>query len=184
MVFGTLVAVSACGPNLEPAPVMTPEERLRAEEMKAYQQEQEGKKRGGDENFVAEDEPEVFDKKQAEMELRRASLSAATCGDVVGDKSKKGIAHVNIVFASDGSVREATVEKPYGDGDLGACILNAYKAVIVPPFKEAEFAMPWELDLSGKAKGHEADDLERKIFGGGDDNEDEDEKSAKNTKKK
>lgn len=142
----------ACGPSMEPERVMTPEERLQQEEQKAYEAELERKKRGDTSDIEIEPEQaELFDKKGAEMELKRASLSASTCPDVVEGKHPKGVAEVSITFASDGSVKSASVAPPF-DGDLKECILTAYQAVIIEPFREPEATVPWKLDLTGKKK--------------------------------
>lgn len=166
---------------------MTPEQRLREQEELAYKAEQKKKSHGDDGNYeVEEDEAEAFDKNQAEMELKRASLSAQTCGDVVESKDKKGVVDINIVFVSDGSVKEATIAAPYADGPISDCIRNAYEAVIVPPFKEQEYSMSWQLDLSGKknADQEKSAKLQKKIFGGKDDEEGKDDKKKKSKKKK
>jgi hypothetical protein len=131
---------------------MTPEERLQEQEQLAYEAELESKKGGGDSEIdLGDDDDEVksFDVKQAEMELRRATLSAVTCPDVV-EKAPKGAGEVTVNFRSDGAVRDASLNQPFSGSAIEDCVLNAYRAVIVPPFKEAEYSMNWKVDLSGK----------------------------------
>jgi hypothetical protein len=133
---------------MEPGGVRTPEQRLQDEEMKAYEAEKAEAARGDDYGeHVETDEREAFDKKQAELELKRASLSARTCVGVVENKKKpEGVADVSITFNNDGHVREATIGSPYTDTPLGECVLNAYRSVIVPTFREAEYTMGWQLE--------------------------------------
>lgn len=144
-----------CGPSLDADRVLTPDERLDEQERLAYEAEQENKKKGGGSEIPLEEEDQTkaFDTKQARMELRRASLSAVTCVDVVEDKKKpKGEADLNVTFSHDGSVKEATIASPFAGSSLEECVLNAYRQVIVPPFKEQEYSMPWRVDLTGKKR--------------------------------
>lgn len=141
--------LAACGPSMEPGGVMTPEQRLQEEEMKAYEAEKAEKARGDDYEVPAEtDEREEFDKKQAELEMKRASLSARTCVKVVEGAKATTVADVTVIFGNDGNVREATIGSPYADTPLGECVLNAYRSVIVPPFRETDFTMAWQLDFN------------------------------------
>lgn len=146
------VLFAGCGPSMEPGGVKSPEDRIREQEQLAYEAEQREKQQGDD--YLVEDadvdEREAFDQKQADLELKRASLSARTCGDVVEGDKPKGVADVMVIFQSDGNVREATIGAPYSDTQLGECVLNAYRAVIVPPFRETEFTVPWKLDFDAK----------------------------------
>jgi hypothetical protein len=147
--------VPGCGPSLDADRIMTPDERLDEQERLAYESEQENKKKGGGPQveLTEEDDTKAFDKKQATLELRRASLSAVTCLDVIEDKKKpKGEGDLNITFVHDGGVKEVTIGAPFAGSVLEECVLNAYRGVIVPPFKEAEFSMPWRVDLTGKKR--------------------------------
>lgn len=140
---------------------MTPEERLAEEEKAAYEAEQAEKKRRAEEGEVYEaEEPAAkeFDEHHAEMELKRATRNAESCTGVVTDAKERGEATVSLVFANDGSVRDARINAPFSDTKLGDCILNAYKAVLVPPFDGGDHPMSWDLTLSDppaepKAKG-------------------------------
>lgn len=150
--------VFACGPSMEPGGVMTPEQRLQQEEMKAYEAEKAEAARGDDYDAPAEtDEREEFDKKQAELEMKRASLSARTCvGVVEGTKKPEGIADVSVTFNNDGHVREASIGAPYTDTPLGECVLNAYRSVIVPTFRESEYTLGWQLEWNPPKTEEEA----------------------------
>jgi hypothetical protein len=147
------IGLIACGPSYEPDRVMTPEERLQEQERLAYEAELEQTKHGDDSEIELEDEDEVkaFDEKQAEMEVRRATLSAATCPETQ-PKAPKGTGEVTIVFVSDGTVRDATINSPFSGTPIEECVLMAYKSIIVPPFRESEHTMNWKVDLTGKKK--------------------------------
>ncbi len=179
----------ACGPSYETSHVMTPEERLQEQERLAYEAEVESRKNGDDSELDLSDEDEEvksFDVKQAEMELRRATLSAVTCPDVV-EKAPKGTGEVSVVFRGDGAVKEASINSPFSGSEIEDCVLNAYRAVIVPPFKESEYSMTWKVDLSGKKKDlmPKEDDGLGAAFGGGEEGEEKgDGKDAKKDGKK
>ncbi len=192
--FLASVLVCACGPSLETDRVMTPDERLQEQERLAYEQELESRKQGDDPDIELADEDEEiksFDLKQAEMELRRATLSAVTCPDVV-EKAPKGAGEVTVKFRSDGAVSESTLNSPFAGSPIEACVLNAYNAVLVPPFKEAEYTMTWKVDLSGKKKDlmpKKEDDVAKALAGGGEEEGEEgddkkDGKEKKDSKKK
>jgi hypothetical protein len=172
---------AGCGPSMEPGGVMTPEQRLQEEEMKAYEAEKAEAARGDDYDVPAEtDEREAFDKKQAELEMKRASLSARTCVGVVEDKKKpEGVADVSVTFNNDGHVREATIGSPYTDTPLGECVLNAYRSVIVPTFSESEYTLGWQLEWNPPPSEDET------AFGAkmGDKKDDKDAKDSKGDKK-
>ncbi|MEN9577768.1 MAG: hypothetical protein RJA70_777 [Pseudomonadota bacterium] len=141
-------ALVGCGPSMESDRVQSPEERLQEQERLQYEAELEAQKRGDNSEVeVAPDETVKFDKKGAKMELQRASLSARTCPKVVEGKHPQGTADFNITFRSDGSVKDATVAPPFDGGPLAECMLNAYRAVILKPFGEAEVTVPWQLEL-------------------------------------
>jgi hypothetical protein len=150
------VAVSAgCGPSMEADRVLTPEERLQEQERLAYEQEQESRKSGGNDNFEYEEEEEKpFDEKHAQLELRRATLNAITCPETAVEPKKvpKAEADVNVVFTRDGSVKEVSVSPPFEGSPIEECLINAYKGVKVPPFKEEEKSVPWKADLTGKKR--------------------------------
>jgi hypothetical protein len=146
--FGLL----ACGPSYDAERVMTPEERIQEQERLAYEEEQKKAQGGGEPGMVLEDpddEIKSFDVAQGEMEVRRATLSAVTCPETA-PKAPKGAGEVTIVFKSDGKVKEASVNSPFAGSPVEECVLTAYRAVIVPTFKEPEYTMTWKVDLTGK----------------------------------
>ncbi len=150
-----LVVSVGCGPSMEADRVMTPEERLQEQERLAYEQEQESRKSGGNDNFVYEEEQEKpFDEKHAQLELRRATLNAITCPETAVEPKKvpKGEADINVSFTKDGSVKEVSVSPPFEGSPIEECIINAYKGVKVPPFREEEKSVPWKADLTGKKR--------------------------------
>src|SRR5690606_38963206 len=103
------LTLGSCGPSMEPGGVMTPEQRLQEEERKAWEQEKAEKARGDHYDEPAEtDDREAFDKKQAELEMKRASLSAQTCNKVVEGSKPTQIADISVTFGSDGKVRDAS----------------------------------------------------------------------------
>jgi hypothetical protein len=143
---GLAVAVG-CGPSYDERSIKTADDRLKEQEALAYQDEQREKPAAT--GVVEESErPGVFDDKQADLELRRATRSAETCPDVVtGDKVPHGKTGVTLTFALDGSVAEATIPPPYEGTRLGDCVLNAYTAVIVPPYSGERKVITWDVNL-------------------------------------
>jgi hypothetical protein len=146
-----VVVAVGCGPSYDERSIKTADDRLKEQEALAYQDEQREKPVA---TGVVEDteKPGEFDDKQADLELRRATRSAETCPDVVtGDKVPHGKTSVTLTFALDGSVGEATIPPPYEGTRLGDCVLNAYTAVIVPPFSGERKVITWDVNLE-KAK--------------------------------
>lgn len=149
--LSVVCGILACGPSYDAERVMTPEERIQEQERLAYEDEQ--KHPSGSEPAMELTDPDSevksFDVAQGELEVRRATLSAVTCPDTA-PKSPKGAGEVTIIFKSDGKVKEASVNSPFAGSPVEECVLTAYRAVIVPTFKEAEYTMTWKVDLSGK----------------------------------
>lgn len=152
---GLLVVLSVaavgmgCGPGYDESSIKTAEDRLKEQEQLAYEEELRNKNKPAATGVVEETErPGVFDEKQADLELKRATRSAETCPDVVmGDKVPRGKTSVTITFSLDGSVAEATIPPPYEGTRLGDCVLNAYQAVIVPPYSGERKVITWDVDL-------------------------------------
>jgi hypothetical protein len=149
----TLALLVSCGPSYDERSIKTADDRLREQEELAYKEEQRAHDKpaaiGGAEET---DKPGEFDDKQADLELRRATRSAETCPDVVtGDKVPHGKSSVTLTFALDGSVAEATIPPPFEGTRLGDCVLNAYTAVIVPPYSGQRKVITWDVNLE-KAK--------------------------------
>ena len=68
------------------------------------------------------------------------------------EKSPHGKTAVTVTFALDGSVAEATIPPPYEDTRLGNCVLNAYQALIVPPYAGERKVITWDVNLEKKAE--------------------------------
>ncbi len=135
---------------------MTPEERIAEQERLAEEQEREAAKyegsgEGGETDL---EKKKKFDKKQAELELKRAQRSAETCAGVVTEEGPSGEATVTLVFQNDGHVKpdSASISAPFADTAIGNCALRAMGAVIVPAFEGPEETVEWKLDLTAKPK--------------------------------
>jgi hypothetical protein len=152
-----MALVVGCGPSYEDRSIKTSNDRLREQEELAYRDEQRARTKPAATGGVEESErPGEFDDKQADLELRRATRSAETCPDVVtGDKVPHGKTGVTITFALDGSVAEATIPPPYEGTRLGDCVLNAYTAVIVPPYSGERKVITWDVNLEKAEKAKE-----------------------------
>ncbi len=144
-----LAAGVGCGPSYDETSIKTANDRLKEQEELAYREELRAKTKPEATGGVDETEkPGEFDDKQAELELKRATRSAETCPDVVtGDKVPHGKTSVTITFALDGSVAEASIPPPYEGTRLGDCALNAYQAVIVPPYSGERKVITWDVNL-------------------------------------
>jgi hypothetical protein len=153
--LGLLAALTAgggagCGPSYDDSTIKTANDRLKEQEQLAYEEELRARNKPAA-TGVAEDEerPGVFDEKQADLELKRATRSAETCPDVVtGDKVPSGKTSVIVTFALDGSVASATIGPPFEGTRLGDCVLNAYQAVIVPPYSGERKVITWDVNLA------------------------------------
>lgn len=161
----SVVFLVACGgPSEEGGGVKTPDEIIAEQERLAEEQAREAEKHrkysGGSssEETDLEKKPE-FDKKQAKLELQRATRSAEQCVSVITENDQpRGETKVTIVFANDGHVKSSSLPAPFADTALGKCVLNAYNAVIVPPYDGPEASVDWDVDLTGKqAEGEEAE---------------------------
>jgi hypothetical protein len=143
-----------CGPSYEGQGVKSPDEIVAEQEALAAEQE----KVARDPNDyaapeVTEDEKQrEWDQHFAELELKRASRSAETCPESVGEKSQKGRARVTLVFHNDGRVKEARIGDTYADTPVGKCVLRAMEAVIVRTYAGPEKTIEWEIDLTGAKK--------------------------------
>jgi len=95
-----------------------------------------------------------FDKKQAKLELQRAARSAATCPDSLPEEEAKtaarGTAEVELWFENSGAVKKATLAPPHADTPVGACILRAMQAIIVPAFTGEIVQIKWKIELNEK----------------------------------
>jgi hypothetical protein len=149
------VAGAGCGPSYDDRQIKTADERLQEQERLAYEEELRKKNKPASSGGTVEDpdKPGEFDEKQAELEFKRATRSAETCPDVVTDeKAPHGKTSVTVTFALDGSVASATIPPPYEGTRLGNCVLNAYQALIVPPYAGERKVITWDVNLE-KSKG-------------------------------
>jgi hypothetical protein len=146
-------AFMACGPSYDSHTIKTPDDRVKEQEELAYQEELRARNKpaAGGGTVEEADKPGVFDEKQAELEFQRATRSAETCPDVVsGEGAPHGKTSVTVTFALDGSVAAATIPPPFEDTRLGNCVLNAYQALIVPPYSGERKVITWDVNLEGK----------------------------------
>jgi hypothetical protein len=70
-------------------------------------------------------------------------------------KAPRGTAEVELWFDNNGSVKKATLAAPHADTPVGACILRAMGAVIVPAFSGEIVQIKWQIDLSKKAQAED-----------------------------
>lgn len=154
---------AACGPSMEPTPVKTPNEIVAEQERMAAKEGKNESDDGGDvdadEYDSEEDEKKAFDERQAEIELKRAARSAATCGGVA-EGGPVGTAKVTLTFENEGHVKESSVSPPFAETPVGACVLRAMAAVIVPNFVGPPKTMEWDVNVTaGKSdeEGKEKD---------------------------
>lgn len=154
-----LVLVSACGPSLKGEEPKSTNDILAEEMEAAEQQEAESEAQGQpvmDDETLESDQKKKWDQRQAEIELKRAARSAATCHGSIPDEKKaeqpKGTADVVLMFSNHGSVKSATISAPFEGTEVGKCALRAMKAVIVPPYSGSEQTVEWKVDLTGEQK--------------------------------
>jgi len=150
-VLAAALLVFACGVD-EHQDVKSADAFIAEQDQEGAKQLAEQKKHKGavDEPTQTEDEKiREWDEKQADLELKRASRSAETCPESVTEKSPKGMAHVTLVFANDGRVKDSKIDDVYAEKPVGACVLRAMGSVIVPAYKGAEHTMEWDIDLTG-----------------------------------
>lgn len=161
-----LCLLAACGgPSSGGQGVKTPEELVEEQERLAEEQDRESKAHQGTSGSDEETDLEKkakFDKKQVELELKRAQRSAESCVGVVTEQGPTGTAKVSLTFSNDGHVKDGTISAPFDGTPVGKCALNAMKAVIVPPFDGSEETVDWEFDLTPKEDPKAAEDPKKK----------------------
>jgi hypothetical protein len=152
-----LAAPLACGPSYDDRTIKTADDRIKEQEELAYQEElrQRSKPATVGETVEEKERPGVFDERQAELEFQRATRSAETCPDVVTGDSPSGKTSVTVTFALDGSVASASIPPPFEDTRLGNCVLNAYQALIVPPYSGERKVITWDVSLEKKGAAEE-----------------------------
>ncbi len=153
------VVLGGCGPSYGGQDVKTPDQLIDDQEQMAAQEEQEKKKRGTDDISYSAEETDAekkrkFDRKQVDMELKRATRSAESCPGVVVEQEKtekkehpRGDTRVSVTFQEDGTVRQVSIPSPFDGTPLGECVVRAYKAVIVPPYTEGEQIVDVDVSL-------------------------------------
>lgn len=144
-----LFAISACGGNKHK--VLTPEERL-AEQMAIADEQESNPSRGRWEDSEADSEKAAkFDPEFADHQLRRATLNAVDCPNTLPDDQKKqfkaGTARVQVIFQTDGTVKEVVLDSAYADTAVGACILRAYEPVQIKPYTGSDETKELEIEL-------------------------------------
>jgi hypothetical protein len=75
---------------------------------------------------------------------------------VSGESAPSGKTSVTVTFALDGSVAAATIPPPFEGTRLGNCVLNAYQALIVPPYSGERKVITWDVNLEKKAASDKA----------------------------
>lgn len=153
----SLCALVGCGgPSSEGQGVKSPDELIAEQEALGAQQEQQNAQRSDDyDSEVGETEDEKarqWDEKQADLELKRAARSAETCPGSVTEKAPAGTANVTLVFQNDGHVKSSEIAPPYAETPVGACVLRAMGAVIVPAYQGDEKTVTWEVELKEPPK--------------------------------
>jgi hypothetical protein len=164
--FVFAVGSLACGPSYDEHTIKTADDRVKEQEELAYQEELRARSKPAATGGTVEEaeKPGVFDEKQAELEFQRATRSAETCPDVVmAEGGPHGKTSVTVTFALDGSVASASIPPPFEGTRLGNCALNAYQALIVPPYSGERKVITWDVNLETKkpAKGEKVDKPEK-----------------------
>lgn len=150
-----LVLVTACGgPSSEGGGVKTPDELIADQERLAEEQDRKSKEHEQYSGNLDVGETDLekqgkFDKKQAKLEMQRATRSAESCVGVITEKDQpRGQAKVTLVFNNEGHVKTGTISEPFKDTPLGKCVMNAYENVIVPPYEGPEASLEWDVNLT------------------------------------
>lgn len=161
MKHSTFIALGAfaiaCGPQAHSTGIQTPDEILAEQERLGAEQvrETEANAPTGSDTETDLEKAAKWDPDGAELEMKRAALSAETCPDSVTEKAPAGNASVTVVFNNDGHVKTATVSSPYDGTAVGRCVQRAFEAVIVKRYGGPEETMEWKVDLTGKKKKKE-----------------------------
>ncbi|HEX4335078.1 MAG TPA: hypothetical protein VH062_04140 [Polyangiaceae bacterium] len=157
--FATLL--SACGPSYGGQDVKTPDQLVDEQDQIEQADEKNKKARGVDDANVGSEETDAekkreFDRKQVDLELKRATRSAESCPGVVAEQETKdhprGDTRVSITFQEDGTVRQVSIPSPFDGTAIGDCVVRAYKAVIVPPYNGGDQIIDWDVSLKDEAK--------------------------------
>jgi hypothetical protein len=156
------LSISACGPSYGGQDVKTPDQLVDEQDQLEQADQKNKKARGTDETYSSEEtdaeKKREFDRKQVDLELKRATRSAESCPGVVAEQEKKGEhprgeTKVSISFQEDGTVRQVSIPSPFDATPIGECVIRAYKAVIIPPYTGGEQIVDWDVVLKDAAKG-------------------------------
>lgn len=161
--FALATVISACGPSYGGQDVKTPDQLVDEQDQIEQADEKNKKARGvGDDSALSNQETDEekrkdFDRKQVDLELKRATRSAESCPGVVAEEEKKGEhprgdTRVSITFKEDGTVGQVVIPSPFDGTPIGECVIRAYKAVIVPPYKGGDQIVDWDVSLKDQAK--------------------------------
>jgi hypothetical protein len=161
--FALATVISACGPSYGGQDVKTPDQLIDEQDQIEQADEKNKKARGVDDSSaLASEETDQekrreFDRKQVDLELKRATRSAESCPGVVAEEEKKGEhprgdTRVSITFKEDGTVGQVVIPSPFDGTPIGECVIRAYKAVIVPPYKGGDQIVDWDVSLKDQPK--------------------------------
>ena len=141
-----------CGPSYGGQDVKSPEEIIEEQERLAEEQDRKSKEHQSSydvpEHETDEERRTKWDKKQVELELKRAARSAESCPASVTEEAPKGTTTVTLRFGNDGHVKESSIGPPYEETAVGKCVLRAMGAVIVPAYEGSEETVTWDIDLT------------------------------------
>ena len=163
--------ISACGPSYGGQDVKTPDQLVEEQDQLEQADQKNKKARGVDETYSSEEtdaeKKREFDRKQVDLELKRATRSAESCPGVVAEMEKKGEhprgeTKVSISFQEDGTVRQVSIPSPFDGTPIGDCVIRAYKAVIVPPYTGGEQIVDWDVVLKDASKTAEKEKGKKK----------------------
>jgi hypothetical protein len=166
-----VTVISGCGPSYGGQDVKTPDQLVDEQDQMEQADQANKKKRGVDETYSNEEtdaeKKREFDRKQVDLELKRATRSAESCPGVVAEMEKanehpRGETKVSIHFQEDGTVRDISIPSPFDGTPLGDCVKRAYKAVIVPPYTGGEQIVDWDVSLKDAPKAKTADKGKKK----------------------
>ena len=161
LVIPLAVCWAACGgPSSSGQGVKTPEELVAEQEAQADEdaKQREATRSDEDPGKTDLDKKAAFDKRQADLEMKRAVRSAETCPGSVTEESPAGTAKVSVTFGNNGHVKNTTINAPYDTNAVGKCVLKAMNAVVVPRFDGPEETMEWEIKLEPPAAPEKKDD--------------------------
>jgi hypothetical protein len=156
-----VTVISGCGPSYSGQDVKTPDQLVDDQDQMEQADQAKKKAKGGDDLAYSGEETDAekkreFDKKQVDLELKRATRSAESCPGVVAEEEKKehprGDTKVSIRFQEDGTVRDVSIPSPFDETPIGECVKRAYKAVIIPPYNGGEQIVDWDVSLKDAPK--------------------------------